>query len=326
MNKTLKITLNILVFVLIAGFGYYMVHSIMPDGKEMRSGEGNAENTFVSPYKKTTGFTTPSDILCFDLYENVIYAAQSGRISVFDLSSNRQRNFTIQTDVRDIVVEDETIYLLYPQRIDLYTFDGTKKGEWAACSDHSDYCAFTTSKDYIFVTDVEYKLITQLDKEGRLVRFIKSPEGFIIPSYSFDIININDTIYCANSGRHKIESYTIDGEYITSFGIAGTQAGAFLGCCNPAYLAATPWGDIITSEKGIPRISCYSREGTFRTVLLNDKILDGGTLAYNVEMHDDKIYVARKKSLSVFVFDPELAAQSACAGCPVDCPFSMNNE
>ena len=321
MNKSLKIALNILVFVLIAGFGYYMVHS-MTSGKTFFSGEGNAENTSVSPYKKTNSFTTASDIICFDIEEDLIYVVLSGKMSVLDLSGNRQRDFAIKTDARDIVVEDETIYLLYPQRIDLYTFDGTKKGEWAACSDNSDYCALTTSKDYVFVTDVADKLITQLDKEGRLVRFIKSPAGFIIPSYSFDIININDTIYCANSGRHKIESYTIDGEYITSFGIAGTQAGAFPGCCNPAFLAATPWGDIITSEKGIPRISCYGREGKFRTILLNDKILDGGTLAYNVAMRDDKIYVARKKSLSVFVFDPELAAQSACADCPIDCPLS----
>ena len=39
MNKTLKITLNILIFLLIAGFGYYMVHSIMSEEKMVQSGD-----------------------------------------------------------------------------------------------------------------------------------------------------------------------------------------------------------------------------------------------------------------------------------------------
>lgn len=320
MNKTLKIILNIFVFVLIAGFGYYMVHSIMSD-KAIFSGGGNAEDTLVSPYKKTNSFTAASEILCFDIYENMIYVALSGKISVFNLSGKHQRDFAIKKNVRDIVIEESAIYLLYATGIEVFTTEGEKIAGWDACSDNSDYCAFTVTDDYVFVTDAENKLITQFDKQGQLVRFIKSPRGFVIPSYSFDIININDTIFCSNSGRHKIESYTLDGKYIASFGATGTQAGAFAGCCNPVYLAATPWGDILTSEKGNPRISCYGRDGKFRTILLNSKMLGGGTQAYRAKMKDDKIYIAARKSLSVFVFDPELAAGSACAGCPLNCPL-----
>jgi hypothetical protein len=321
MNKTLKITLNLFVFLLIAGFGYYMIHSIMSDGRTALSGEGDAENGFVSPYKKINGFTAASDIIGFDISENMIYAALSGKVSVFDLSGRHQRDFAIPTEVCDILVADETIYLLYPRRIAFYGLDGKKLDEWEAHSNQSGFCAFTITKDYIFVTDAEQKLIYQYNKQGGIERFIKSPDGFIIPSYSFDIIHINDTIYCVNSGRHKIESYTLDGEFIASFGVSGAQAGAFAGCCNPAYLSATPNGDILTSEKGSPRISCYGRDGRFRTVLFNSRTLGGGTPAYRVKMQDDKFYIAGKKSLSVFEFDTELAAQSACAGCEIDCPL-----
>ena len=324
MNNFLKIALNALVFLLIAGFGYYMIRSIILDEKTMQQDEENIENTFVSPYKKVNSFDAVSNIICFDICENRLYAALSDRISIFNLSGKHQYDFKIETNVRDIIAEDN-IYLLYPTRIDLYSFDGQKKVEWEACSDNSDYCAFTVSKDYIFVTDAENKHIVQYNKEGQLVRFIRSPEGFIIPSYSFDIININDTIYCANSGRHKIESYTLDGEFVASFGKSGAQAGAFAGCCNPAYLAKTSNGNILASEKGNPRISCYGRDGKFRTILFDGNMLGGGTAAYEIHTFGENIYIAGKKTISVYSFDTKLSEKS-CAGCKEDCPLRKKTQ
>ena len=325
MNNTYKIILNILIFLLIAGFGYYMVHSMISEEKTTQSGEENTGNTFVSPYKKINSFNATSDIICFDIYENMIYVALANKVSVFDLSGKLQRDFAIEKDVRDIVIEDATIYLLYPTRIDLYSFGGQKKGGWDACSDNSDYCSFTTTNDYVFVTDAENKLIFQYDKQGQMVGFIKSPEGFIIPSYSFDIISINDTLYCSNSGRYRIESYTLDGEFIASFGEPGTQAGTFAGCCNPVYLEKTSNGNILTSEKGIPRISCYGRDGKFRTVLFDNHALGGGTSAYEMHISGDSIYIASKKTISVYCFDPALSEKS-CADCEADCPLRGNVE
>jgi hypothetical protein len=240
----------------------------------------------------------------------------SGSISVFDLSGNHRRGFKIATGVRDIVIDEATIYLLYSARIDVYSLDGQQTGAWEACSPNSGYCSFTTTKDYIFVTDAENKEIVQYDKQGRLVRFIKSPDGFIIPSYAFDIISINDTIYCSNSGRHRIESYTVDGEFIASFGNSGAGAGAFAGCCNPVYLAKSSNGHILTSEKGNPRISCYGRAGKFRTVLFDARFLGGGTDAYRMRVSGENIYIAHRNTISVYHFDSTLSEKS-CAGCPM---------
>ena len=296
----LKIALNILVFLLIAGFGYYMVHSIVSEEKITQSSDENAESAFVSPYKKTNSFDAASNIICFGIYENTIYAVLDENVSVFDLSGKHQHDFEIEEDAWDIVIEEATIYLLYDTRIDLYSFDGQKKGEWEACSDNSDYCSFTTTKDYVFVTDAENKHIVQYNKQGQFVRFIKSPEGFIIPSYSFDIISINDTIYCANSGRHKIESYTLDGEFIASFGVSGAQAGAFAGCCNPVYLEKSSNGNILTSEKGNPRISCYGKDGKFQTILFDSNMLGGGNSAYEMHEQGENIYIASGKTISIY--------------------------
>ena len=362
MSKPLKIVLNILVFLLIAGFGYYMIQSILSDGKISPAVFDEDGNIFVSPYKKSNSFKTSYDIQCFDICEDTIYVATKGNISVFDFSGKKQREFSIEPDVRDIIIENGaflkachggldppsnekptidfqgiaglryaspamtvtfqdsfTMYLLYHNRIDLFTTDGQKTGEWKACSENSNYCSFTTTKDYVFVTDIENKLMWQFDKQGGLVRMIKSPGGFIIPSYSFDIVNINDTIYCSNSGRHKIESYTIEGDFISSFGETGTQPGAFAGCCNPVYLEKTATGNILTSEKGNPRISCYNKEGTFNKILLDSKMLGGGTTAYKIRVSGDNIYIANGKTITIYGKD--ISSGQSCSGCDLKCPL-----
>jgi hypothetical protein len=277
----------------------------------------NEEDGFISSYEKISSFNLSSDILCFDIYEHTIYTVLADKVSVFDLSGKHQYDFVIKKGVRDIVVEDATNYLLYPTKIVLYAFAGKEIEEWHACSNNSDYCAFTTTKKYIFVTDAENKNIVQYDKQGNLVRFIKSPAGFIIPSYTFGIICINDTIYCSNSGRHKIESYTIDGEFITSFGVSGAQAGAFAGCCNPVYLAKSSEGNILTSEKGNPRISNYGKNGKFRTVLFDSNMLGGGTDAYRMKVFGENIYIAKGKTISVYGINMGCPpAVKSCRECP----------
>ena len=314
MNRGVKIILNILIFTLIIGFGYYMVHSIIPNEETTQSGQQGADPL----YKKTNSIDAASPIVCFDIYDNTIYAALSGKISVFGITGSHLYDFVIEVDVRDIIVEDESIWLLYPTRIDVYALGGHKKGGWEACSNIADYCAFATTGEYVFVTDAENKEMVQYDKQGRLVRFIKSPQGFIIPSYSFGIVNINDTIYCSNSGRHQIESYTLDGVFVASFGVTGTQAGAFAGCCNPVYLTKSANGNILTSEKGNPRISCYGRNGKFRTILFDTHALGGVTDAYKVRALSDNIYIANKKTISVYTFDSNLLEKS-CTGCQEKC-------
>ena len=326
MNKTLKIILNLLIFALIAGFGYYMVRSTMADERALSA--NGAENTFVSPYKEVQRFEMAANIVNFTIYDDKMYVVLADRIAVYDLSGGHQRDFTIRANARDIAIDKATIYLLYPTQIDLYTLDGQSKGGWNACSDNSDYCAFTTARDYVFVTDASNKLIVQYDKQGHLVRFIKSPDGFVIPSYAFDILNINDTIYTSNSGRHKIESYTLDGRFITSFGVSGSGAGAFAGCCNPVYLAKTFGGHILTSEKGNPRISTYTREGKFRTILFDSEMLGGGTDAYRMRVWGEDIYIAGRRAITAYRMDAtdgvcrdtrpcaSTGTGKSCKGCP----------
>jgi hypothetical protein len=279
------------------------------------------KDTFVSPCKLVDSFEIDSAITCFEAYNNRLYVAVQGMIKIFDTSGQEIQSFVTEPNVRDITINDDNIYLLYPAGIEVYSLKGNKLRSWESCSDNSDYCSFTLSADSVFVTDAANKHICKYSKQGDFVKFISSPNKFIIPSYTFGIAVVNDILYCSNSGRHQIENFTLDGEYLGSFGKAGGGAGSFTGCCNPVHISYTPWGDVITSEKGNPRISCYGGDGKFRSLLLDGKLLGGGNKAYDVKTQDDKLYVAGANKISIFRFEQNLATNTACGSCAISCPL-----
>ncbi len=289
-----------------------------PDGASLKPVR---EEAMTSPYKLVSSFGTSGQVEAFELASDRLYVATPNAVSIYDTESRLVHNFPVPSQVRDMIVRDDKIYLLYPSHIEIYTTAGDPVREWDACSESSDYCSFAWANGDLFVTDVAMKNICQYTDEGHFVRFIESPNRFVIPSYTFGIEAVDNVIYCSNSGRHLIESYSTDGEYLGAFGKPGGVAGHFAGCCNPVHLSYSPTGELITSEKGNPRISCYSRDGEFRSVLLDSKALGGGRAAYDVKLQDDKMYVAGNGMVSVFRYDALLAANTGCAGCGVTCPL-----
>ena len=276
---------------------------------------------FTSPYKLVSSFSVPDSIEAFELAGDNIVVAASNNIFIYNRQGSLLNNFAVGSNLRDIATDNENVYLLFPTHIEVYNRNGEWLREWEACSDQSDYCSMTVAPGAVFVTDAANKNICKYTTEGNFVKFIQSPNGFIIPSYTFGITYTNETIYCSNSGRHQIEKYSIDGEYIGSFGEAGGATGRFCGCCNPVHLSYTSTGEIITSEKGNPRISCYGADGKFRSLLLDSKSLGGGNTAYDIKIDDDKLLIAGKNLISTFQYDKILAAKTACSDCGINCPL-----
>lgn len=279
-------------------------------------------SSFRSPYRLVSAFKAPDRIEAFELVGDRLIVAVPDGVCIYDASGKHISRWAVAGPVRDMAVDKENLYLLYPTRVEVYDLEeGHKLREWEACSEESDYCSFTVAAGNVFVTDAGHKNICKYTAEGDFVKFIESPAGFIVPSYSFGITNIEGVIYCSNPGRHTVESYSQEGEYIASFGKAGGAEGLFSGCCNPVYLTATPTGEIITSEKGIPRISCYGKTGEFHSVLLDEKMLGGGHAAYEVRVWKDKLIVAGKDRVATYQYDKKLALQTVCSSCGIDCPL-----
>ena len=299
-------------------------------GVKQAAGSANRSD-FKSPYRKVSSFQTGDEIEAFDIMDEKLIVATPNNLNIYAADGNLLNNVAIGSTVRDIAVDKGEIYLLYPTRIEVYDAEGSLLRDWEACSDNSDYCSLTVFGNHVFVTDAANKNICQYQTDGTLTRFINSPKGFVVPSYSFSITHIGETVYCSNPGRHLVESYSPDGEFLASFGEAGLAAGRFSGCCNPVYVTASPTGEILTSEKGIPRISCYSPQGQFRSILLDQKTLGGGNDAYEIRiLGNDKLLVAGKHGVATYQYDEQLAkasqqaeSSSACALCGIDCPLRV---
>jgi hypothetical protein len=319
-KKFLRVCGTIIAGGTIAGVSGVLVNRRMA----MPVGNGMTPDAFASPYKRITSFAAPATIAAFDEYDGKLHVATANAVSVYDIYGKLLHRFAAGESIRDIAVAADGVYVLYPAGIAVYSPEGTLLRQWEACSELSDYCTFALASDWVFVTDRANRNICKYTTEGRFVRFIDSPNRFIIPSLTFGIECIDGVIYCSNSGRHQVETYTLEGEYTGSFGKAGTAPGLFTGCCNPVYITHTANGEVITSEKGDPRISCYSRDGQFRSILLDNRSLGGGHVAYDVKVRDDKIFVAGKDMVSVFRYNETFAAATAsCSGCGVTCPLRI---
>jgi hypothetical protein len=300
MSNHWRILLNIAVLALVAAFVLYMFFSLNDKTVDYGETAGASDDAFVSPCSVAGVFSLPKGTKRIRLKEDVIYNATEDSVFVFNKSGSFIRQFYAGEGISDITACNNEIYVLYPLKVKIFTPEGALVREWEACSDNSMYRSIALTDDFAFVTDAENRNICQFTKDGRFVRFIDSPRGFVIPTRDFDIDTFRDTVYCVNSGRHQIESYTTEGHFIASFGIPGSKPGTFPGCCNPAAIAFTTDGYLLTSEKGNPRVCIFERSGRFIEMLLNAKSLGGGHEAYEIQADGDMIYVAGSREMKVY--------------------------
>ena len=274
-----------------------------------------------TPYRKVSAFKLEEPLSAFEMLDQQIVVGVENMVIIYDENGTERSRFRADDVVRDIVAYGGNLYLLYPTKIGVYTPAGKAVHSWEACSEESDYCSMTVFDGGVFVTDASNKNICQYTLDGGFRRFINSPNEFIVPSYSFGITNYDGKIYCSNPGRHTVECYTTDGEFVSAFGRAGSAAGEFSGCCNPVHVTTLASGDIITSEKGIPRISCYSPTGKFHGLLLGEDALGIGHEAREVRVMGDRLIVAAQTSISIFQYDEQYAQHTACGDCKTECPL-----
>lgn len=281
------------------------------------------EEPLVSPYRRTFGFEAPDEITALDVEGGSIFLATPNQVYIYGLSGELQYNFSIPSGLRDLAVYESKVYALFPAAIEVYDRHGELVRRWAACSDNADYCAMAVCAEGVFVTDASNKHICKYQPDGTFACFINSPKGFVVPSYSFGITAVDGKIFCSNPGRHQVEQYTTDGTFVASFGKSGAGKGAFSGCCNPVVVTPANNGELLTSEKGIPRVSCYSQEGAFRSVLLDAKALGGGHDAYRIRVMKDKLIVAGGDKVSVFQYNKQQSQLTECGQCNQDCPLKV---
>jgi hypothetical protein len=198
----------------------------------------------------------------------------------------------------------------------VYASDGNSVGTWSeGLNEDSVLTAIAVSEEEVFVADAGNRVVVRLDAEGQRIKEIgrvdsqRGIRGFVLPSPYFDMAVSGDGLLrVANPGTRRIEAYTIDGDLLGHWGTASAEIDGFFGCCNPSHFALLPNGDFVTSEKGIPRVKVYSKEGDLKSVVATPEML-APELSPGDDIRDDHSLgvfdVATDGAGRVFVLDPK---------------------
>ena len=200
----------------------------------------------------------------------------------------------------------DTLFASTSDQILVLNSTGKILNEWGPFEDSCMITSVSSNTKYVAFADAGNKTVFVLDKGGEVKRMIgQNDKHFVIPSPYFDVALDNDNnIYVANTGLHRIETYTNDGVLKSQFGEAGTAPGAFCGCCAPPHFAVIPQG-FVTAEKGINRIKILNKNGEFvefvnsRNNFIKSEPLDlasaDGITIYGAYPGDSKLYVFNRK-------------------------------
>jgi len=263
---------------------------------------------------------------------NRIYVAgadRGGRGAIRVLDSDGNVVAAIETDgqPRCLALAGDRIYVGMKDHVQV--LDGALRTRWKPPGGSPVLTSIAVAGQDVFVADAGNRMVRRYDLAGRPTGSIDGkagrPEetGFLLPSPHFDLAIAPDgRLRVANSGRHRIETWTFDGHLEGAWGRFGVDIEGFCGCCNPANFALLPDGSFVTAEKGLPRVKVYDAEGRFRSVVVGADAfpaeyacINRGTEACPAGAMDvatdqaGRIYVLEPHEKTVRVFVKKVAAK-----------------
>ena len=195
---------------------------------------------------------------------------------------------------------DDCLWMAMGPILTRYDAAGQLKGESVHLGERGYVTAIAPGDKELFVADAGQKTIWVFSSDGRLRGCIDgrsagdTQSGFVIPSPWFHVTAGSGELWVTNPGRQRVERY-VDGLLIESWGLPAMSVDGFCGCCNPTHLALLPGGGFVTSEKGIPRVKVYNRDGEFSSVVAGADAFDEDTTG---------LAVAAASNGRIFVLDP----------------------
>jgi len=172
------------------------------------------------------------------------------------------------------VTAEGKLYVGLTDHIEVYDTAGKKLAVWESPGPKTILASLAVGSSDVFAADAGGRVVLRYDLNGKLVRRIgakdaaKNIGGFVIPSPYFDVALAPDGLLrAANTGQHRIEAYTFEGDLEFSWGQFGNEMEKFCGCCNPINFALLGDEGFVTAEKGLTRVKVYDGQGKFKGVV-----------------------------------------------------------
>lgn len=244
-----------------------------------------------------------------------IYVSGDEAIHIFSTDGIHQSTISVDEPVHCLAIDDNRdVYTGMNDHVEVYDLDGNKKAVWESRGGEAIFTSIALSRDFVFVADAGNLIVWKYDKNGNLLQRIgdrdenKDIPGFIIPSPYFDVaVDPDGFLWAANTGRHSLENFTLDGGFRTSWGKFSMDIEGFCGCCNPSHFIILEDGSFITSEKGIARVKVYNQLGEMVSVVAGPDMFVEGTVGLDLAVDSaQRIFVLDPKQKRVRIFTKNL--------------------
>lgn len=136
----------------------------------------------------------------------------------------------------------------------------------------------------VYVADTENHRIQHLDADGQVLQtwgsFAASAEGAPAPNGSFNepwgvAVGPDGAVYVADTWNHRIQKFTPEGQFITTWGYGISQTGDPFGFYGPRAVAVDGEGRVYVTDTGNKRIVVFDSQGNFITQFGQAGLLPG---------------------------------------------------
>jgi hypothetical protein len=306
MNKKFIGILSVLVIIIFIGYIIYDV-SKTPASEKVETGKA-ATIDIPDAWAITRDFKVSEGKLeAVSVSPGKIYLGGDSFVSCYDTDLKLIWNLKTPVPVTALSNSGDSILASTRGQILVINTSGKLLGDWGPFEDSTMITSVSANRKYVAIADAGTRIVFILDKGGEVKRMIgQGDKQFVIPSPYFEVVLDNDnTLYTANTGKHRVETRNINGDIISFFGSPGTGPGYFCGCCAPPHFIVTPDG-FVTAEKGINRIKVLNKKGEFvefvnshnnfiKSVPLDLASVDGKTI-YAAYPEESKLYVFNRKT------------------------------
>ena len=207
--------------------------------------------------------------------QDQLFAVGDRLLIGLDAEGKRTREIALSAPPRCLAVDGKgRLYIGFKDHLQIVEPGQTTTTPWTEPRANAVITSIAVTEKGIFVADAGNRVVLRYDASGKLEKEIgkRNPEknvpGFIIPSAYFDLnVGPDGMLWVGNTGRHRLEAYTLDGDFELAWGEPSNSIQGFCGCCNPVHFARLPDGGFVTSEKGLTRVKIYSAKGEFEGVV-----------------------------------------------------------
>lgn len=303
--RTMSLAAVVILALIISGCGRRS-HNIAMDDYNKRVNELSRTNQADLLYAETSEYTIKMDQvrgIAVDRQDN-IYVVGDRSIIPFTSTGSPRPPILQEYAPYAIAVDNGNLYVAMQDHVRVFTTRGVYVSVWDSHDLDSRFCSISCNGSDVFIGDAGNRVVLHYNTEGTLLGVIGKGH-FVAPSRHLDVCAVsNGSVWAVNPGKHTIALYNNLGSRSKSWGISSLAAKGFSGCCNPTDIALTKDGGFITSEKGIPRIKLYDKNGKFVCIIAPPEAFDSTSEGLDVAVDSKgRVLVLDTKRKSIRVFE-----------------------